>query len=264
MIIYGSRMYGRKNKIRSHGRCEHCGKVGTQNSYDGRKWGHLYFIPLIPDGGRVRVLRECTSCQKGFHIPLETLPGIVESIQKTLIDVVVAIGAKEKEMTVNGHTLPVVSVLGANINDAYCLGGEREVRLLLENLRSIKANEELLLAEAKAAEVRGDLKNADAKFGELAARSTHPVILFQAARFLRDQARVPESIALGERVETMLPADLDVKQLLIDGYTSQKEWTKLALTYENCFLLAPDLKQQKPLMKAYQKACKKAGREPQK
>jgi hypothetical protein len=238
--------------------------VGAQNSYDGRKWGHLYFIPIIPDGRRVRVLRECKSCQKGFHIPLETLPGIVESIQKTLIDAVVAIGAKENEMTVNGHSLSVVSVLGANISDAYCLGGESEVRLLLENLKSIKADKELLLAEAKAAEVRGDLKNAEAKFGELATRSTHPVILYQAARFFQDQARIPEAIALGERVESMLPADLNVKQLLIDGYTAQKEWTKLALTYENCFLLAPELKQQKPIAKAYQKACKKAGREPQK
>jgi tetratricopeptide (TPR) repeat protein len=256
-------MYGRKNQIRSHGRCEHCGKVGVQHSYEGRKWGHLYFIPIIPEGGRVRVVRECKSCRKGFHIPLENVPRLVESIQKTLIDAVVAIGAKENEMTVDGHSQAVVSVLSVNIRDAYCLAGESEVQLLLENLKLVKADNELLLAEAKMAEVRGDLKNAEAKFGELAGRSTHPIILYQAARFFHQQARLPEATGLGERVESMLPADLDVKQLLIECYMSRKEWAKLALTYENCFSIAPDLKQQKPIQKAYKKACKKAGREPQ-
>lgn len=262
MIIYGSRMYGRKNEIRSHGRCAHCGKAGPLESYDGRKWGHLYFIPIIPEGGRVRVLRECGRCNTGAHIPIENVPALTASIQKTLDDVVVALGAQETEMTIDGQTLPVLSVLGGNISDVYCLVGDREVAQLLENLKAVHAEEALLLATAKVAELKNEVKTAEAKYGELIGRTSDPIVLYHAARFFQDLGRIPQAIALAERVENQLPADLGVKQLLIDCYLATDQWAKLATTYESCFLLAPDLKQQKPLMKAYQKACKKSGRAP--
>lgn len=263
MLIYGTRMYGKKNRIRSYGRCPHCGKLGNQESYDGRKWGHLYFIPLIPEGGKVRVLRECASCNTGSHIPLEDLPGIVAGIKKTVDHVVIAVGAKESEMTLDGESLPVAAVLSSHISDVYCLVGERETAQLLANLQAVQADEELLLAEAKIAETKGELKKAGAKFAELAGRTSHPTMLFQAARFFFDQKRIPEATALAERVETMWVADLGVKQLLLDCYTAANEWSKLAHTYESCFLLSPELTKEKPVMKAYKKACKKAGREPQ-
>ncbi len=263
MIIYGTRMYGRKNQVRSHGRCPHCGKVGTLKSYDGRKWGHLYFIPLIPAGGKVRVLRECARCNTGSHIPVEKLPDLATSIQKTLDDAVVALGARETEMTVAGQTLPAISVLCANIDDVYCLVGEREIAQLLANLKAVNDDEALLLAEARVAELKSELKKAEAKYGELVARGNHPTILYQAARFHHEQEQFPRAITLAERLETILATDLGVKQLLIDCYLATNAWAKLATTYESCFLLAPDLKKQKPILKAYQKACKKAGRPPQ-
>lgn len=264
MIIYGSRMYGRRNRILSQGRCMHCGKVGTLSSYDGRKWEHLYFIPIIPSGGHVRVLRECASCRMGSHIPLENLPSLVESLKKTLDRAVVALGAQETQMELAGKTQSVASVIGAHLNDVYCLIGEREIAQLLQNLKAVNANDELLLAEAKLAELAGRTREAEAKFGELGGRSRDPIVLYQIARFFFEQTRIPETIALAERLETMLVADLEVKQLLIDCYLATNQWGKLATTYESCFLIAPDLQHQKPILKAYQKACKKAGREPQK
>jgi hypothetical protein len=264
MIIYGSRMYGRKNRIVSQGRCVHCGKIGTQTSYDGRKWGHLYFIPLIPSGGHVRVLRECASCRVGSHIPVEKLPGIIESLQKTLDQAVVALGAKESKMELGGKAQSVASVIGSHIGDVYCLIGEKEVAQLLQNLKAVDASEELLLAEAKIAELSGRTGQAAAKFGELSERSQDPLVLYQIARFFFEQARLGEATALAERLETRFVADLEVKQLLIDCYLAGKHWAKVATTYESCFLIAPGLRNEKSILKAYQKACKKAGREPQK
>jgi len=264
MIIYGSRMYGKKNEILSQGRCAHCGRVGTQKSYDGRKWGHIYFIPLIPSGGHVRVLRECVSCRMGSHIPLEKLPGIVASLQKTLDQAVVALGAQEVKMELNGRSRSVASVIGSHISDVYCLAGEKEIAQLLQNLKAVNAVDEILFTEAKVAELAGRTREAETKFGELGERSSDPAVLYQIARFFLEQTRLPKATALAERLETMMVADLEVKQLLIDCYLAAEAWGKVATTYESCFLIAPDLRNQKPIMKIYKKACKKAGREPQK
>lgn len=263
MIIYGTRMYGKKNEVRGYGRCPHCGKVGVHRSYDGRKWGHLYFIPLIPDGGPVRVLRECASCSTGSHIPLANIPALLQAVEKALEDAVIALGAQEAEMTINGQKLPVATVLAANLGDAYCLVGDRAVRRLIDDLQSVNADEELLLVHALAAELKGDIRAAAPKFTELGARARQAIPLFHAARFFQEQGRPAEAIPLAERVEALLVADLGVKQLLIDCYLAEKQWPKVASTYENCFLIAPELRSQKPLFKAYEKACKKAGRPPQ-
>ncbi len=263
MIIYGSRMYGKKNQVRSHGTCPHCRKVAPQESYDARKWGHLYFIPIVPMGGHVRVVRECSSCHMGSHIERDKLPDIVASLQKLLDQAVVAVGANEAEMDVGGHRAPVATVINANLSDAYCLIGEKEVRQLLDNLRAVNAGEELALAEARVAEISGRTKEADARFADLARGGQLSVTLYQAARYMRDRGRIPEATAIAERLETGLPTDLDLKQLLIDCYTAAADWTKLATTYESCFLIAPAIKADKAILKTYQKACKKAGRPPQ-
>lgn len=263
MIIFGTRMYGRKNEVRSHGRCPHCGRMGKQTSYDGRKWGHLYFIPIIPEGGRVRVFQECASCRKGMHVPIEKLSGIVEGLTTTMGRVVAATGAKETEVEIDGRRRPVAAVVNSVVGEVHCLLGPQEVVRFLDRLREARADEELVLAEAKAAETAGRTKEADGKYHELAGRSKNPVMLYQAARFLRDQARIAEAVAVAERLEMMAVTDLDVKQLLIDCYGAQREWAKLATAYENCFLIAPDLMKAGAIRKAYKKACKKAGREPQ-
>jgi len=50
MIIFGSRMYGKRNVAAGWGRCEACGHYGQLSNYNARKWGHIYYIPLIPSG----------------------------------------------------------------------------------------------------------------------------------------------------------------------------------------------------------------------
>jgi len=66
MIVFGSRMYFKKNVVKSFEECEHCGVYGKMISYKARKFGHIYFIPLIPMGKSSQVLRECKKCKRGF------------------------------------------------------------------------------------------------------------------------------------------------------------------------------------------------------
>lgn len=262
MIIYGSRMYGKKNQTRSHGRCTYCGRVGLQHSYDGRKWGHLYFIPLIPVGGKVRVLRECASCSTGAHVPVEQVPAIVESVKKGLEEVTITLGAGDRHVTMDGRPVPVAAVIAANLSDLHCLCGEPEVRQFLDNLRFVQAGQELRLAEALAAELDAREREADACFDALARASDDPLILYYSAQYLSRRARAGEAAAIAERVELGMPDNLDVKQLLVESYTALGAWEKLVGVYERSFEVEPSLKTNKAIVKLYKKACKKAGKTP--
>lgn len=49
---------------------------------------------------------------------------------------------------------------------------------------------------------------------------------------------------------------------LIDIYQKKKDFTQLAVTYERCFEVLPELAQDKKMYKGYKKACKKIYKEP--
>ena len=77
MLIYGSRMYFKKNTVKTTGECEHCGTYGNLTSYQAKKFGHLYFIPILPMGPHSQVLRECPQCRIGTHLSMTDLEPIV-------------------------------------------------------------------------------------------------------------------------------------------------------------------------------------------
>ena len=83
-------MYGKKNVVRGWGQCESCGKYGMNTSYNGRKWGHLYFIPLIPSGPHMRVIKECTKCSNGLQFPETDVPNILNNLRQTSDDAMAA------------------------------------------------------------------------------------------------------------------------------------------------------------------------------
>jgi len=260
MIIYGSKMYGEKNLIRSRGRCEACGSITAQESYDARKWGHIYFIPIFPMGDKVRVLRECISCNRGNHIEQTRVPDLLDNIHDNLEQAVAVLGNGESQMQLGGKTVDALAVVGGNVKDLYCLGGAEEVDLLLEKLRALENKKPLLLAEARLAQVKGELKLADARYQELCDMDPDPWLRFQYATHLYESHRPKLCIPVAEELEQELLTDMNLKQLLLDCYEAIEQWSKLAITYESCFLIVPELKENKKVFKAYKKACKKAGR----
>ncbi len=92
IIIYGSRIYGKRDEITGWGRCEECGVYGPHSSYNGRKWGHVYYIPLIPSGPHLRVIKECGNCKTGMHIPEMDVPEMVQEIRLSADAALAALG----------------------------------------------------------------------------------------------------------------------------------------------------------------------------
>ena len=103
MIIYGSKMYGKSRVVETWGYCDSCGAYSKRQNYNARKWGHLYFIPLIPDGPRVRVLYECAKCSQGLHIPETEVPAMLSDLCQTRDNALNAILAGQKEFNKNGE-----------------------------------------------------------------------------------------------------------------------------------------------------------------
>ena len=256
-------MYGRKNRIKYRGRCENCGKVTTFDNYDGRKWGHLYFIPLIPGGGKVRVMRECQSCNVGVHIPIEHVPQIVESTKQKLDQIIASIGSGESWIKTEANRVSASILIGGIVLDIFCLKGEEELLLLIDNLRAVGAQKELLLVEAKLHEFKGNNQKADSTYKEIENLDDNWDALYFYAKYLYDTNRPGKAVVIAEKIELSYVEDLSLKQLLIDCYEGTKQWSKVAATYENCFLIVPELKNQKEVYKRYKKACKKGGVKPQ-
>lgn len=264
MIIYGTRMYGKKNMVHSHGRCEHCGTYGRMESYNGRKWGHLYFIPLIPDGGPARVIRECKSCNMGSHVPQENIPQILENLRANIDRAVIAIGAQETHFEHEGEPVHATGAIVNSIEDFYCLAGEAEINALVANLQVAQAQRQIKMAEAKLHEIRGNHQEAAAIYGELVSGAEEPVLLLHYAQFLFNTGRMEPAKDAAERLDQIEPNALVVKQLLIDCYTNLKEWRKGVEVYEGLFEAIPQMREEKAIYKNYKKLCKKAGVTPRK
>jgi hypothetical protein len=65
----GTWYYGRNNIHRRVNFCSHCNRVGKLESYDTTLYFVVFFIPVIPLGGK-RVLEACPSCKKHHVLSL--------------------------------------------------------------------------------------------------------------------------------------------------------------------------------------------------
>ena len=129
MIVYGSRMYFKRQVVKSWGSCQFCGNYGKQRSYQAMKFGHVYFIPIIPLGGRAQVLNECANCDMGSHIPVKELEPRVESLKEQFMTWINEIQDGNTEITPEDQSEPlnIGVLLGGILEDLYCLAEIEDV-----------------------------------------------------------------------------------------------------------------------------------------
>jgi tetratricopeptide (TPR) repeat protein len=265
MIVFGSRIYGKRNELEGWGRCDHCGTYGPKTSYNGRKWGHVYFIPLIPSGPHLRVVNECNKCKRGLHIPEADVPEIVLDMRQSANDALAALGAGATEFTTGGSTEPR-SCLGAlygSVELLLSLGEPEVVNNMLTSLKASGRDFERNLVVGRVNEFKGQPQDAAAAY-EAAAQVDGadglPHALAGEAWTLA--GNLDRALEAYRRALAANSNDLDAIQGLIDVYTAQGDYWNVAEMYERAFDVVPELLQQKKVHKAYKKACKKANRPP--
>lgn len=263
MIVFGTRMYGKKNVVNGYGYCEHCGKYGKNTSYTGRKFGHVYYIPLIPSGPRVRVVKECKKCTHGMHFPETEVPGIIDELRQTTEKALTALIAGKKEFDDNGTMTPCTAFLAGNIELLYCLGAEARVKFILSKLEEKRLTQEYQIVLGESLEFQGKLDEAAASYQRAVdsdPSDTMPLLSLGSVYLNKND--LPKAKEVYERALELSKEKLPVLQVLITVYESLNEYDKLAQTYEWCFSLVPGLSGDKKVLKAYRKACKKSGRNP--
>lgn len=263
MIIYGSRMYGRKNPVEGWGFCESCGNYEKNISYDGRKWGHLYFIPLIPVDPAARVIKQCTSCSHGLHIPQTEIPNVVNSIQETTKKALAALIAGQEEFKDQGTKVSATACLAGSVEMLHCLQADEHLQFIVYALKEKNLDYPLHLVEGESDEFQGKLDEAAASYKKAVALNPNDIRPLMAMGSIHLKKNDPQSAKTSYEKALALSEDrLPALGALIGIYAALDESPKLVETYEECFGLVPDLANDKKTVKGYKKACKEAGRAP--
>lgn len=262
MIIFGSRMYGRKNSVTGWGYCANCGKYQKNTSYSGRKWGHIYFIPLIPNGPPVRVVKECKKCSQGMHIPVEDVPNILNNLRQGTKNALGALIAGAKTFNDNGTITPSAAYLAGAVEMLLCLQADDHLRLVTSALQEKRLIHAYNLVNGEVLEFQGKLDEAAEAYKQAAECDPHdPLALISLGSVHIKKKDYQSAKAAYERALGLSDDKFPVLQVLLTIYDSLNDYLLLAKTYEECFALVPELTHDKAVLKAYKKACKKAGRQ---
>ncbi|WP_166831491.1 tetratricopeptide repeat protein [Thalassoroseus pseudoceratinae] len=262
MIIYGSRMYGKKQQVKTFGSCDHCGAYGQQFSYFGRKFGHIYFIPLIPMGGRVRVLFQCAKCDMGSHVPEDEVPNLTRGITEAMKPAIAAVNdGHDTFVDADGDTVHAGAQLAGPIVTLHACGLGESVQKILEVLPSDSQAYHLVDA-ADLAVIGHDEEAIDSYKKAISVKAEDPVPLQIFGEFCANTGRLPLARQVYEKALRLAPNNVAVVARLADIAEGMKDYEGICDRYEQLFELQPSLLQQKKLVKTYKKACKKAQREP--
>lgn len=262
MIIYGSRMYFKKRLVNSFGECEHCGRYGKMRSYQARKFGHIYFIPLIPMGAHSQVLRECRSCDMGVHIGTEQLGGLVESLSDQFKSWVVALseGLKEVEPAPGEEPVNIGALISGSLDDFYCLGEIESVDSIIELMDASGLQMEKEMVLGRWAEIHGDLEAA-ISHNQAAHRidptSGYPLFQLGHLNLLKGDLAAAETAY--EQYSRLFPDDLSPVVELAGAYEVKKDWPKIVQYYDAIYEASPEVVADRAMKKVYKKACKKSG-----
>ena len=262
MIIYGSRMYFKRNRVISFGECEHCGRYGKQVSYKARKFGHIYFIPLIPLGPPSQVLRECKHCSMGIHLNDADLEPIVDQLANEFKNWagLIADGQKEIASGDDGESLNIGAMIAASLPNLYCLREMQSPDALTDLLDASGMRMEKELVLGKWNEIQGDLDAARQNY-EAAHRiepeSLYPLYALGHVELLRkDQASAEVAFSRYLQLE---PNDISVMAAMADSWQRAKNFPKVVEWYDKIYEINPELVENPGMKKIYRKACKKSG-----
>jgi hypothetical protein len=262
MIIYGSRMYFKKNVVRSYGECEHCGRYGKNTSYQAKKFGHIYWIPLIPMGAASQVLRECKSCSMGSHIPTQQLEPMIDGLSDQFKSWIVAITEGKTELETDPDSPPTnIGVLIAGIlEDLYCLKEIENVESITNVFDANNMHFERDLVLGRWHELQGDLDQSKLSYqAAVRAKPSEGATIYLLALVELKRNDLPAAEAAFQQYLQLHPEDVSAHIELLGAYEVKKDFPKIVETCDILFEKLPELMEQKKIKKLYKKSCKKSG-----
>ncbi len=262
MIIYGSKMYGVKNVVKGTGACPHCGVYGKHKSYDGRKWGHLYFIPLIPSGGPVRVMKECAKCSMASHLPKDQVAKLYADIEKHMQSCILAAseGVHQYSDDQGNDTFTGPFLIDA-IDLMFTAGYRKEIPELIHLLDSDVSRYEHGIAIGAYQEIQGDADGALAGYqsaNSAAPEEALPYMLL--ADFNARAGRSEEQLAMLDKAIELESENPQLLLAKIDPLERLGRYQDILVVMEQAEQMIPGLSQDKQYKKQRKKIEKKAAK----
>lgn len=262
MIVYGSRMYFKSNVVKAFGTCEHCGVYGKNTSYQARKFGHIYFIPLIPMGSKSQIIRECKRCSMGAQIPVDKYEPLADALSDQFKSWITAIGEGETEIEINeGEEKVNLGILVAGIlEDLYCLKEVESIDSIQMILDSNNMGFEKEIVNGQWSEIKGDLDQACLNYqAALKQRPRDAAGLYRLGALELKRNNVGEAETVFKKYLAETPEDVfPIYVELASAYEGEKNYPKIVETYDILFETNAAMLAQKPMKKIYKKACKKS------
>ncbi|KAF0095922.1 MAG: hypothetical protein E1N59_698 [Puniceicoccaceae bacterium 5H] len=257
-------MYGKKDPVTGWTSCSNCGRHGKSRSYSGRKWGHLYFIPLIPVGGHVRVLHECPHCKKGAHLPADQVEPTLEQLREQVKQATGAIYEGRDVCELEGQDTSCALTLAGVVKPLYALNRAEEVGVILEALQQPGVDPEAyFLTQGASLEYQGDFPGAAQAYSSaIEAKPDSPRPMLTMGKLRLRLGQFAEARPIYESLLQRYPDDLNLRSSLLTVYEQLGAYPDLVANYEAIFERLPHLKKDRKLFKCYQKACKQAGTQP--
>ena len=262
MIIFGSRMYFKRNVVKAFGTCEHCGNYSKNVSYQARHFGHLYFIPLLPLGGKTQIIRECKSCNMGAQIPISQYEPLADSLADQFKSWITAISEGETEVVVGeaGETANPGLLIAETLEDLYCLKEVESVESIQMILDANNMGYEKEIVNGQWWELKGDLDQASHCYqAALKQRPGDPPGLLRLGLLELKRKNTDEAESILKQYLAASPEDVSAVYVeLATAYETQKNYPKIVETYDVLYDTNPHLVDEKPMKKIYKKACKKS------
>ena len=264
MIIWGSRMYGQKNVVKGVGACPHCGKYGANRSYDGSKWGHLYFIPLVPMGGKVRVMHECAACKMGSHMPqasVQRMVGEIETLMGLCVESATA-GTREFADPKQGQPVANDGFLLEAADLLYHSGHGNELPGLIELLNTDASRYEHGITLGVVAELKGDDNGAVIAYrSAVKADPDQPQAFLLLSDVLMRRGDAEGSLQMIERAEQLVPENAQLLMAKTRPLEVLGRYEELVDALDRAIQIAPALGHDKGVAKMRKKFGKKAAKQ---
>ena len=257
-------MYGGKGYVKGITYCPKCCKYRKSASYLGRMYYHVFLIPLIPDGPRVRIIKECSRCGNSQHITEDNLPAAVASLSKQAQYALAELLDGHQRLKLDDDDEVSSAFYLVNLVEkmlTFDMG--KELAEISAKLRERGLKQLQNLIEGRILEFKGNLKGARAAYQ---AASDYPPREAKVYMILAGICmRMKDITGAKDAYQKALPITTDRYSIflqLLEVYSKTKEWLLLAEAYEECFKVRPDLARENLYYKPYAKACKHCAKQP--
>ena len=266
IIIFGTRSYFRTKKSRQFGFCPHCNRFTKFSSWNGAKFFHLYYLPLIPLSGRVRHHKCCAKCRMLREFKPSEYDALLLRFKELAAHALLALrdGNRTFEMEDSaGEEHAPLETLLSTLDWFYASNDQDFIQGVLEQLNrpEFRYAESMVLAEL--AKIQGKLDEAISHYdaaGRVSPKNYEPVQ--QQAHLLVERKRFNEAIDAYQSALALAPdvdSELNIRLQLAEQQMARKLFPDAVANFEQILKINPELAHVKAVSNQFMKAKKKAG-----